>query len=740
MRDEWRPMSDEAYEAGGGDLDLRALGGALKRKRAWIAGVTLLAFIGALVFVLAVKPRYTADSQVLLENQENFLTKPDNMVNPAQAPDAEAVASQIQLVTSRDLARKAIDALRLKNDPEFNPPGGGLLARLAVLVGLERPASATSEEDHVLKNYYDRLTVFQIMKSRVLQIEFTSQDPELAARAANTIANLYIKVQIAAKHALAKSEAASLAIQIAGLRARLSAAEEKAESFRASSGMLLGDNNVTLTTQQLADLNAQLVAARTAEAEAQAKAKLIRSMLAKRKLDQVSDVANNALVRRLAEQRVTLRAQLALELRTLLPGHPKIQALEAQVHELDHELRNAAANVARGLENDSNVAGARVDSIRSILDQQKQAVGKSGVDAVRLRELDRDAKLIRDQLEASTTRYQQAVERETSTSTPGDARVISRAMAPENPSFPRRMPIVIFATLAGLALSSAAIMAGALLSAAPHDSSAGAPIQRNREEEANEDEQERAEDLDPAEQEAHDPAEQDMWRAADAALARRRVEKAGAENVGVRASDPGEAREEDPSLKLVERVLAAREPGRATCALVAGLTESAGAGAAAVQLGRALVREGRTILVELRQGLLSGAGLEKAEHCLQGLGELLDGELSFAEVIHRDDLSRLHFIVAGSAAAHAGEPLDVAVEALGETYDHVILLAAPAGADPLALQLAGSADVAAIVTGGRRRDAKTLDARADFSRAGAGEVVLTPGPAAHGRANRVSAA
>ncbi|HUZ66841.1 MAG TPA: GumC family protein, partial [Beijerinckiaceae bacterium] len=546
MSGDVRPGSSGEYDSGEGDVELRAIGRAIRRKKGWIIAATLVAFLGTLTFVFLVKPRYTADSQVLLENQENFLTKPDYQVDPAQAPDAEAVASQIQLVTSRDLARQAIKALHLKGDPEFDPnASGGLLGRISGLLGLSRPASALSEEDRILKAYFERLTVFQIVKSRVLQIEFTSQDPALAARAANTIANLYISVQIAAKHDRAKAEAASLAVQIAKLRARLSVAEDKAESFRASSGMLMGANNVTLTTQQLADLSTQLVAARTAQAEAQAKAKLIRAMLSKGRLDQVSDVANNALIRQLSEQRITLRSQLALESRTLLPGHPKIKELDAQIAELNHELRNAAQNVAHGLENDSEIAGARLNSIHAILDEQKQAVGDSGAKAVRLREFDRDAKLIRAQLEASTTRYQEAVERETSTSTPGDARVISQAMSPQNPSFPKKAPMLIFATLAGFVLSSAIVIAGALMSGGvegQRDLAKGSRAFGGEEtagvDEADEVEDERREAL-----------------AADAALARRRRAAALAEPPAAILAGVDDTKAPESAPSLAERVL-----------------------------------------------------------------------------------------------------------------------------------------------------------------------------------------
>ena len=722
MKEDGRPATPGDYGNEVNDLDLGAMWRALTRRKSWIIGTTAFFFLATLAYVIVAKPRYTADSQVLVESQENFFTRPDSAAaNPAQPPDDQAVASQIELLTSRDLARQVSKSLGLAQNPEFNPQARtGALGRIASLIGLSRAPSALSEEDQVLQNYYQSLSVFQVAKSRVLQVEFTSQDRDLSARAANAIANSYIDVQIDAKKQAAKDAAGSLAKEVSGLQTRLASAEDQAENFRASSGLLVGVNNTTLSDQQLADLNTQLAAARTSQSDAQAKSKLIRDSIAQGRLDEISDIANNDLVRQISLQRVGLRGQLALASRTLLPQHPRIKELRAQLTDIDSQLRMAALTVARGLENDARVAEARYENIRATLDQQKQAVGDSGGNQVRLRALDRNAKLISDQLEASMTKYQEAIARETASSTPGDARVISRAMAPQTPSFPKKIPLLIFATLAAFVLSTAAAIAGELLSG-PDPQILDVPTA--------------VEDLRPAN------ALRERLRPPvlpSAASAPQTVAIFGDEaSVG---SAPSRAAWDAMSSLVAQAAAISRASGRAACLLVLGASESANAGAAAVDIGRALAGGGRSILVELRQGLLVGAGLASAEGCRHGLGELVDGEKSFAEVIHRDGDSRLHFIVAGSAVAHSGDALDIAVEALGETYDHVILLAAPFTADPLAIQLAGAADIVGFVSAGRGSEAKLIEARSELIRAGAGEVVVLSAVRQDAAVDQVSAA
>ena len=251
-------------------------------------------------------------------------------------------------------------------------------------------------EERVLEAYYDRLTVFPVEKSRVIVIDFLSEDPELAARVANTIADDYLQLQRKVKQEQAQNAGQVLAGQIEILRKKVVEAESKVEAYRAKSGLLVGNNNTTLSAQQLGDMNAQLAASRAQKTDAEAKARLIREMLKSGQPIESSDVLNSELIRRLSEQRVTLRAQLAEQSSTLLDNHPRIKELKAQIADLDHQITQEAATQARSFENDAKLASARLDSQMASLDQLKSQAATTNVDDVQLRELERDAKSQRD--------------------------------------------------------------------------------------------------------------------------------------------------------------------------------------------------------------------------------------------------------------------------------------------------------------------------------------------------------
>src|SRR5579863_2640715 len=245
-------------------IDLKRLLAGVARRKYWIIIPTVAALLASLAFIILVHPRYTGVAKVLLENQESYYTRPEK-ATPEQAPtiDSEAVQSQAEAIASTTLARKAIVKLDLAHRDEFNAAGGPIEAALSLL-SFGRGQSAWTAEDRMVETFLAHLTVFPVAKTRVLQIEFVSQDPEFAARGANVVAELFLDAQEEAKKDAAKAASAWLAGKISELRGKVADADAKVEAFRSEAGLLSTGANITAPSQQLADINAQLANARSA--------------------------------------------------------------------------------------------------------------------------------------------------------------------------------------------------------------------------------------------------------------------------------------------------------------------------------------------------------------------------------------------------------------------------------------------------------------------------------------------
>src|SRR6195256_3380282 len=244
-----------------GDLDLRAIGQALNRKRSWIIIPTLLALVLSLAAVNLIPPRYKSEARILIDGRENVFLRPNGERDDQRnAVDPEAVTSQVQLLLSRDLAREIIKKNKLADRPEFDPVLQGLspVKSLLALFGIGRDPFSLTPEERVLDAYFDRLTAYAVDKSRVIVIEFQSRDPDLAAKVANSIAEGYLVLQQNARQEKAKSAGQWLSGEIDSLRKKVADAESRVEDFRSKSSLFVGTNNTTLSNQQMGELNNQL--------------------------------------------------------------------------------------------------------------------------------------------------------------------------------------------------------------------------------------------------------------------------------------------------------------------------------------------------------------------------------------------------------------------------------------------------------------------------------------------------
>ena len=617
-----------------GELDLTALGRALWRKRRWIVIPTIVAAFVAFAVVNVITPRYRSEARVLIENRETSYSRPENDRNDRDRTllDAEAVQSQVQIFQSRDLARKVARDLKLAEDKEFNSESAAhqIMSALTSLVGFTREPSRKTVEERVLERYYERLTAYQVEKSRVVAVDFQSENPELAARAANAIGAEFLAMQQQAKREAMKQAGLWLATEIEQLRARVAEAEAKVEEFRTRSNLYVGNNNNQLGTQSLGELNTQLVNARGQKADFEARARFIRDLLKSGKPIEAADITNSELIRRLAEQRVALRAQLAEQSSTLLPQHPRIKELNAQLGDLDIQIRVEAEKLVRSLENDARIAGARVETFMAQLDQLKLQQSALGSQDVQLRALEREAKAQRDLLESYLARYRDVTSRETPDAVPADARIISQAVPSSTPHFPKKLPIVAVATMGMLMFALALAAMGELL---------GGGVYR--------------------------PVE----TAADS-------EPVPAPAVPARAPSSLAATPETVQRRLGEIADHMRALGSGIY-LVGSSSAHQPSGRIAVHLARDLAASGsRVLFLDLDAKAAPSAAL-LPEPRVAGLSDLLSGAAHFGEVIHRDRASRIHVIAPGRTAREAepllaAERLSIVLGALSQTYDYVV--------------------------------------------------------------------
>ena len=668
------------------EIDLRALFSTLLRKLPYIIVFVAIVAAGTYYGLSRVKPVYTSQTTILIQVGESNLTQ-TTQVNPEQTAttlDEQAITSQVQLIHSRDLAKSVAAKLDLASKPEFNPAlrGTSLVDKLMAKVGLA-PKASGSVEDQVLDAYYKKMSVYAVDKSRVIVINFDSTDPVLAAEAANAIAEGYIALQREAKRTSTADAAKYLSAQIGELRTKVKDAEGKVESFRSQNDLFASGSisNTTLPQQQLGDLSTELTKVRSEMADARAKADQIRAALKAGVTANVPDVINSPLIQRLVEQEVALRSQVAQLSVTLGPQHPRMMELRAQVADLDRQIAAESNKIVGALDAEVALAQAHEKELSAALSRQKVATGQANDAGVELAALEREAAAQRDLLDVYLRRYREAMAREQASLPPADARVISEAAVPSDPSFPKIVPMTGAAAAVALILAIAFVLLRELAS--------GRPMRRVT-----------FDDVVPVVPDAMPVGGHLRW----------------ADDHSVRRMMPAEPTlapdlvdRVEESLAMIAGEIVAAEAKRVLVTLAEGSDEN-GRPLAAVALARALARaDMRTVVVDLRGDNADAVSMGEGTD-LPGFCDLFDGEASFAQVIFRDRRSRVHFIPAGRVPLTAElldqERLETILSALAMTYDCVILDAS----DAMIAKVGDTANLAVVVSEFGASDPRTKGA------------------------------
>lgn len=401
----------------------------LARKRL-ILGTLALTVLLALGWSLVQPKTYQATASVLLNYKGvDPLT---GVVMPGQLMPGY-MATQMDIIGSKNVALEVVDALRLASSPAI----------------VEQFRQATDGKgtvrDWLAELLLGKLEIMPSRESSVVQISFSGADPVFAAAVANAFADQYRRVGVQLKTEPAKNAATYFNEQTRQLRDKLEAAQARLSKYQQEKGIVSVDTNrVDVELQRLSDLSAQLVVAQGAAIEAGSREKAAGGAIAS------PDVSNNALVQNLRMNLASAEAKLAEAGARFGRNHPQYQAASAEAGKLRSELASALGTVTRSVGADADIYRQREEALRSALAAQTQRVLELN------RARDELSPLLKD-LEGARRAFDSASERHAQTrleaqSEQSDVSLLNPAVAPTAPSSPRIMLNILVSILLGTVL------------------------------------------------------------------------------------------------------------------------------------------------------------------------------------------------------------------------------------------------------------------------------------------------
>jgi uncharacterized protein involved in exopolysaccharide biosynthesis len=407
---------------------------------------------------------YESTASLLVEQRANAASvvtgqQPNTPSIPAEA----MMSSQIELIRSRDLLLEVIDSENLRSETELT--GISFSPVTFVMQMLGRKVEPRSGDETIVANINERLSVVRERDSAVISISVRSQNPELAARIANAIAEAHVRRRTAQSLSDTAEATAWLEQEIARLRVKVQEAEKAVADYRVQNDLFTGTENTPILDQQLTAISTQITAAQERKNAAQSRANLIRELLAQgQPIDGVQDVRNSVVIQQLSQTKATLQGELAERSATLLPNHPTIRSLVAQIEEIEDQIAGEARRVSDALEAEAEIEGNLEAKLRDDLTRMKMSVSNATFSNVELESLEREAKAQRDLLESYLLKYSDASSRTDAGSALPDVRIITAAVPSVTPASPKTPLILGAVAFVALALQIGGILFGELMS------------------------------------------------------------------------------------------------------------------------------------------------------------------------------------------------------------------------------------------------------------------------------------
>lgn len=441
----------------GGGINLREYIRIARRRGPIVVAIAILSGLMGAVYALQLTPLYTASATILIDPRKQNVAGGEAVLSGFDT-SAETIASQIELMKSRDVVKRAVEKLKLneqQNEPKEKDSVIGLIwSQLFNENQQEKPENDLALEQDTLEPtisaVQSAMGVARKGFSYILALSFTSPNPGMASAVANTLAEEYLVDQLEAKYNATKRATDWLNDRLGELKSKVEDSERAVEVFRAENNLVKAQGT-TLSDTQVAKLNEQLILARAETAQAKVKLDQVREVTGRGgDPSSFAEGLNSGVLGGLRSRASEARRELAELSSKYGARHPSVVSARAQLADVVRQIGAEAERIIAAAENEYRVALSREQSISKSMEEMKGTTSELSQAEIKLRDLERDAAANRSLYESFLARFKETSQQET-LQTP-DSRIVERASTPSVPSAPNKNRIIILWGMLGLSL------------------------------------------------------------------------------------------------------------------------------------------------------------------------------------------------------------------------------------------------------------------------------------------------
>src|ERR1700686_3171066 len=418
-------------------------------KRKWMVTAVVVGIFMAVAFAsLRQTPIYEAASQIVINKADSNLITFKDSVPVVDYYDQSDLDTEVRILQSDLMALQVIRQLNLDKRPEF---GGRPDQKQPNLVAdpLQADSNRTSA---LLGSFRGNLHVSLIPNTRVMEIHYSSTDPQLAASAVNTLAATYVEQNFKTKFESTMQASDWLSKQLVDLQMKVETSQEKLVRYQREHEILGTDEKQNIITAKLDELNKEMTVAESDRMQKEAVYRQTESndpvAIAAAIISDGPGTAGGGLLDKLHDQQASLRIQVA-ELSTQFgPSYPKVEQLDNQIKEIDHQLQLETSMAVDHLKQRYLAALQRETMLRAAFDKQKQEANKLNERAIEYSILKRDVDSNRTLYEGLLEKLKEAGV--TAGLRSNNFRIINAARVPTSPSEPNIPRNLLFASVLGV--------------------------------------------------------------------------------------------------------------------------------------------------------------------------------------------------------------------------------------------------------------------------------------------------
>ncbi len=435
-------------------INVSVIRGILFRQRWLVAGVLFAAATIGLIITLLVTPMYQATAKVSVKPYGETVVESQNDQSVPTNQIYEYLSTLVERIKSRKLAAVVVDNLKLAERNDLLGPN----VDEGRAPGTTDAQWQAAKREMAISKIADSVIVEAPQGNWVIEIGVQSESPVLAAEIANGYADAFVESDTQTSVESNKYALSYLTEQIEQTRARLQGAEEVANEYARSRGIIVqpvggmesedSGTAATLTSAKLGNINQRFIEARAARIAAEERWRAVQNLPA----SQLPEVQTSASLQSLVADLTAKRAQLAELRQRYNNDFPQIVNLRAQIDTINAQLERSTSDIKSALRNQLTVTRNQEQALARELEQLTGATLGEQDQKVELSVLDREAQALRDQLKILLDRYNEVTS--AANVNPGTLQTLDAALVPSSPYSPNLLRNLSIALALGVALAA----------------------------------------------------------------------------------------------------------------------------------------------------------------------------------------------------------------------------------------------------------------------------------------------